>query len=97
MLETVLLSHTGLVKCARSSMHFKWNLLHCIIMCLSDRDLAWESLHQDIESFGHKSGCWNLVCLFCLAFYSVNGAYEEDCLSTYHSSLNYFPSPCLVK
>ncbi len=63
-------THTDLVKYARSrsSMHFKRNVVHCIIVCFSDRVLAGESLHQDIESFGHKSGCWNLVCVFSLEF-----------------------------
>lgn len=85
-MQCSFVTHAGLVKYARSSsrlsMHFKRNVVHCIIVCLSDRDLAGESLHQDIESFGHKSGCWNLVCMFSLAFYSVNGAYEDeaDCL-----------------
>ncbi len=47
---------------------FKRNVVHCIIVSFSDRVLAGESLHQDFESFVHKSGCCNLVCVFSLAF-----------------------------
>lgn len=74
-------------------MRFHWNVLHCVTVRLSDGDLAGNSVHQDTESFGHKSRRWNLACVFCLVFNFMNDTYEKYTVYQlpYHSFLNELP------